>query len=131
MTMGMRLMTRSVLSSVFIVLTSVMFSGLALAADTPNASNESSTTLENIVVTATRREETVQSVPISINAIGADQLDSGVITSIEDIARMTPGLQFSLPNGFSQAFTTISMRGLNTNTGPPTVGVYLDDTTSL
>jgi iron complex outermembrane receptor protein len=129
MTMGMRLMTRSVLSSVFIVLTSVMFSGLALAADTPNASNESSTTLENIVVTATRREETVQSVPISINAIGADQLDSGVITSIEDIARMTPGLQFSLPNGFSQAFTTISMRGLNTNTGPPTVGVYLDDTT--
>lgn len=129
MTNGMRLMTRSVLSGVFVVMASVMFSASAQAADTPNASNESNATLENIVVTATRREETVQSVPISINAIGADQLDAGIITSIEDIARMTPGLQFSLPNGFSQAFTTIAMRGLNTNTGPPTVGVYLDDTT--
>jgi iron complex outermembrane recepter protein len=128
MTNGMRLMTRSVLSGVFVVLASVMLSGIA-AADTPNAGNNATETLENIVVTAQRREETVQSVPISINAIGADQLDSGVITSIQDIAAMTPGLQFALPNGFSQAFTTISMRGLNTNTGPPTVGVYLDDTT--
>lgn len=129
MTKGKLLMTRSVLSGVFVVVASVMFSSSALAADTPNANNESNATLENIVVTATRREETVQNVPISINAIGAEELATGAITSIEDVSRMTPGLQFSLPNGFSQAFTTIAMRGLNTNTGPPTVGVYLDDTT--
>jgi outer membrane receptor protein involved in Fe transport len=106
-----------------------MFSASAPAADTPNTGTGATETLENIVVTAQRREETVQSVPISINAIGADQLDAGIIRDIGDIAAMTPGLQFALPNGFSQAFTTISMRGLNTNTGPPTVGVYLDDTT--
>ena len=120
---------RSLLTAVFAVAGSLMFWAASPAAGTAGATTETSTTLENIVVTATRREESVQSVPISINAIGQEELATGGITSIEDISRMTPGLQFALPNGFSQAFTTISMRGLNTNTGPPTVGVYLDDTT--
>ncbi len=112
------------------VMASVMFSAAAMAADTTNTSpGASGETLENIVVTAQRREETVQSVPISIEAIGQQELATGGITSIENIAALTPGLQFALPNGFSAAFTTIAMRGLNTNTGPPTVGVYLDDTT--
>jgi iron complex outermembrane recepter protein len=84
--------------------------------------------LEEIIVTATRREASVQNVPISIQAFGKDQLAQGYIKTIDDIAALTPGLQFAVPNGFSSAFTTISIRGLNTNTGPPTVGLYLDDT---
>jgi iron complex outermembrane receptor protein len=120
---------RLVLTGACAVTASLMLLASAPAAETAGPNPETSSTLENIVVTATRREETVQNVPISINAIGQEELATGGITSIEDISRMTPGLQFALPNGFSQAFTTISMRGLNTNTGPPTVGVYLDDTT--
>ncbi|MGO9935177.1 MAG: TonB-dependent receptor [Steroidobacteraceae bacterium] len=99
------------------------------AADTsaaPAAGNENR--LEEIIVTATRREQNVQNVPISIQAFGQDELNAGFIKSIDDIAALTPGLQFAIPNGFSSAFTTIAIRGLNTNTGPPTVGLYLDDT---
>jgi iron complex outermembrane receptor protein len=128
-----RFMTRSVLSGALALAASAMFPAAALAAAAATAGtgagSESSASLENIVVTATRREETVQTVPISINAIGEQELATGAVKSIEDIAALTPGLQFALPNGFSAAFTTIAMRGLNTNTGPPTVGVYLDDTT--
>jgi iron complex outermembrane recepter protein len=129
-----RLSKYTVLAGVFVVMASVIFSTSAAAdpaADAPNAatSANSENALENIIVTAQRREETVQSVPISINALGQQELETSGILSIENIAAMTPGLQFALPNGFSQAFTTIAMRGLNTNTGPPTVGVYLDDTT--
>jgi outer membrane receptor protein involved in Fe transport len=87
--------------------------------------------LEEIIVTATRREASIQNVPISIDAFGKDELAQGYIKSIDDISALTPGLQFAVPNGFSSAFTTISIRGLNTNTGPPTVGVYLDDTVIL
>jgi iron complex outermembrane recepter protein len=84
--------------------------------------------LQEVVVTATRREASVQRVPISIQAFGNDELAQGDLKSINDIAALTPGLQFAVPIGFSSAFTTIAIRGLNTNTGPPTVGVYLDDT---
>jgi outer membrane receptor protein involved in Fe transport len=93
---------------------------------TPSASPGGA--LEEVIVTATRRAESVESVPISIEAFGADQLAMGAIKGIEDISALVPGLQFAVPNGFSSAFTTISIRGLNTNTGPPTVGLYLDDT---
>ncbi|MFI4889176.1 MAG: TonB-dependent receptor [Steroidobacterales bacterium] len=125
-----RFSMRTLLRGLAAVLASVIFSTAAPAADTTGtAASASGETLENIVVTAQRREETVQSVPISINAIGQQELATLGITSIENIAALTPGLQFALPNGFSAAFTTIAMRGLNTNTGPPTVGVYLDDTT--
>ena len=89
---------------------------------------EPSNQLEDIIVTATRREQTVQNVPISIQAFSQNDLAQGNIKSIADISALTPGLQFAVPNGFSSAFTTIAIRGLNTNTGPPTVGLYLDDT---
>jgi iron complex outermembrane receptor protein len=99
----------------------------AAASDTTAAGAESGG-LEEIIVTAQRRAQNVESVPISINAFGKDELAQGYIKSIDDISALTPGLQFAVPNGFSSAFTTISIRGLNTNTGPPTVGLYLDDT---
>jgi iron complex outermembrane recepter protein len=130
---GNKFATRVLLCGVLAVSASVIASSPALAepaATTASAgsSAESNNQLEDIIVTATRREQTVQSVPISINAIGQDELAQGYIKSIEDIAALTPGLQFAIPNGFSSAFTTIAIRGLNTNTGPPTVGLYLDDT---
>ncbi|HMK85666.1 MAG TPA: TonB-dependent receptor, partial [Steroidobacteraceae bacterium] len=102
----------------------------ATATETPaSTSGEYGVTLEDIIVTAQRRAETVQTVPISIDALGKDDLAVGNIKTIEDIGALVPGLQFAVPNGFSSAFTTIAIRGLNTNTGPPTVGLYMDDTT--
>ena len=130
---GKEYVIRALLCAVLVVTAGAIAPTAALAepaATTASAgsSAESNNQLEDIIVTATRREQTVQSVPISINAIGQDELAQGYIKSIDDIAALTPGLQFAIPNGFSSAFTTIAIRGLNTNTGPPTVGLYLDDT---
>lgn len=123
--------TRALLCGALVVFTSVIASKTVLA-DPAAASAEAPAAetggLEEIIVTATRREASVQSVPISIQAFGKDELAQGYIKSIDDIAALTPGLQFAVPNGFTSAFTTIAMRGLNTNTGPPTVGAYLDET---
>jgi iron complex outermembrane recepter protein len=118
----------SLLSGVLVTCAGIFVSGVALAQESATPSASPTGTLEEVIVTATRRAESVQSVPISIDAFGADQLAMGDIKGIEGIATLTPGLQFATPNGFSAAFTTISIRGLNTNTGPPTVGLYLDDT---
>src|ERR1700733_9187586 len=127
-----RYSARSLLSGVLVAFAGILVSGAALADESGAAQTTPGATpsggLEEVIVTATRRAESVESVPISIEAFGAEQLAMGDIKSIEGLSALVPGLQFAVPNGFSSAFTTISIRGLNTNTGPPTVGLYLDDT---
>jgi iron complex outermembrane receptor protein len=84
--------------------------------------------LEEIVVTATRREESVEKVPISIDVLGQQALTQYGIKDISDLAAMVPGLQFQ-PNGWGEYGnnTAIAIRGFNSMTGPSTVGIYLDD----
>lgn len=79
-------------------------------------------------MTATRRSESVEKVPISINALSQKDLTEGAIKSINDLAEVTPGLQLPAPQGFISTLNTISIRGLNTLTGPSTVGLYLGET---
>lgn len=82
--------------------------------------------LAEIVVTAQRRQENIQQVPISINALTQAQMAEAGIKNISDLAAATPGLQFSTPVAPS-TITTVNIRGINANTGPATVGIYLDD----
>jgi iron complex outermembrane receptor protein len=88
---------------------------------------ESGFRLEEITVTATRREESKEKVPISVAALGQDEIANLGITNIADIAAMTPGLQFALPNGYASTITELSIRGMNTEIGANVVGIYLDD----
>ena len=70
-----------------IALEMVMGVGVAVAEDT---AADSSDKLEEIVVTATRREESLSRVPVSIVALSQEDLAAGAIKSIEDIASVTP-----------------------------------------
>jgi iron complex outermembrane recepter protein len=94
-------------------------------ATTPTAT---SSQLEEVVVTATRREESVEKVPISIQAFDQQALTQNGIKSISDLAAMVPGLQYQ-PNGqgIYANNTAIAIRGFNSMAGPSTVGIYLDD----
>jgi iron complex outermembrane recepter protein len=89
--------------------------------------DKKSAELEEITVTATRREESMERVPISIEALSQRDLDEGGIKDIADIAAVTPGLQYAEP-GVPATLNTISIRGMNSNTGASVVGIYLDDT---
>jgi iron complex outermembrane recepter protein len=94
-----------------------------------DTANENTGVLEEVVVTATRREESLEHVPISISALSQADLYAGGIKGIDEIATITPGLQLAVPYGASYpSLTTISIRGLNTLSGASVVGVYLDDT---
>jgi iron complex outermembrane recepter protein len=97
------------------------------AADQPQSSGGYGGSLQEVIVTATRREEAAANVPISISALTQAELTSAGIKNIADLAAATPGLQFSTPVAPS-TITSVSIRGINTNTGPSTVGIYLDDT---
>ena len=84
---------------------------------------------DDIVVTATRQSQRLSKVPISIVAKDQEAMDQQGIRSVSDIARLTPGVTFgqtALNYGTGQ--TVISIRGIQSDSGIPTTGVYIDDT---
>src|ERR1700694_2233368 len=78
--------------------------------------------LEEIVVTATRREENISRVPISITAINQEMLDQKGIKDFSDVARFTPGVAFD-----TSQTNQISIRGISSTGGSGTTGIYIDD----
>lgn len=105
---------------------------LAMAASTAHAQNAETSDGgfgNEIIVTAQRRAETLQSVPISINAFTSDQLKELKVSQPGDIAALTPGVFVSATRGDQNP--TFSIRGLSLNdtfsNNNPTVGIYFDD----
>jgi iron complex outermembrane receptor protein len=128
--MGMKHKSVLVNAVAALALVAIPLKGMADQAPAGNApgSESDSLALQEIVVTATRREQSVEKVPISIQALSQDAMTERGIKDIADIANVTPGLQFALPIGIVPTITAISIRGLNTDTGASTVGLYVDDT---
>src|SRR6202790_3001632 len=99
--------------------------GSALAAPAGNAPAEN-TGLEEIIVTAEKRESTVQATPIAMTALSAGDLTEQNITSIQDLVGAIPGISLRTA-GPGQ--TECEMRGLASSGGSvATVGFYLDET---
>ena len=81
-------------------------------------------TLEEIVVTAQRRTESIRDVPIAISVVSEEDLDAMGADSFIDFARMIPGVQF---RAAGSGRSKLSIRGISSNTGAATVGYYIDD----
>jgi len=89
------------------------------------AAAEGQETLGELVVTAEKRVSTVQDTPVSIEALGAEQLQDRGVPSLATLAQGTPGVSLK-SEGPSQ--TEIEMRGMTSSGGnSATVGFYLDD----
>jgi outer membrane receptor protein involved in Fe transport len=100
---------------------------LPFAATAQQAANSSpSVALDEVVVTATRREDTVNRVPLSVAAFTQRSLDQQGVRSVQDLARTVPSLKFQR-TGTDQGMN-ISVRGVLARQGAATTGVYLDDT---
>jgi iron complex outermembrane receptor protein len=95
----------------------------AIAADDSNAP-----ALQEIIVTAQKRSENLQDVPISVVAINAQQVQDAGITNIRNLAILTPGL--TVTSEGNEAITTARIRGIGTVGDNPglesSVGVNID-----
>ncbi|HTB27639.1 MAG TPA: TonB-dependent receptor, partial [Steroidobacteraceae bacterium] len=110
------------ISGLAAILAAVSMSGRALAA----GGNDTSGTLEEIVVTAEKRNSTVQETPISMTAISGDQLMRQGTQTIEQLVGNVPGVSMRTA-GPGQ--TEYEIRGLASSGGSTaTVGFYIDDT---
>lgn len=88
-----------------------------------------STAIEEVIVTAQKRAESVQDVPASISALSAGDLEALNFANSNDIAAQIPNMQVSGPFGDVQPIFSIrgiSMSDYNSNQASP-VGVYLDE----
>jgi outer membrane receptor protein involved in Fe transport len=91
------------------------------------------TGIEEIIVTAQRREERLQDVPISVTAFSQEKIDSQGLKNIDDLTRLTPGVNFQR-NGmgstgnYNDETSDINIRGIDSSAGSSTTGIYIDDT---
>ena len=83
-----------------------------------------STKLEEIVVTAQKKEEMLQDVPIPVTVLNADDLAKNGQVLLRDYYSSVPGLNLS-PAAAGQTF--LSIRGISTGGITPTVGLVVDD----
>jgi iron complex outermembrane receptor protein len=83
-----------------------------------------------IIVTAQKREENLQRVPLSIQAIGTERLDQLQVNDMQDYVKFLPSVTIqSAGPGFSQVYFRGVASGENANHSAslPTVGTYLDE----
>lgn len=83
----------------------------------------------DIIVTATRRETTLQSTPIAISAFSQDTLTKNGVKDVTDLARFVPSLQFNQQG--DQSAVLLTLRGIGndsayTEVADPEVAIYVD-----
>ncbi|WGM45941.1 Vitamin B12 transporter BtuB [Brevundimonas sp. NIBR10] len=74
--------------------------------------DESPSTVDDIVVTAQKREQSLQDVPIVITALSQETLSNAGVRDIKDLQILTPGLNVASTGG--EASTTVRIRGVGT-----------------
>ena len=106
------------------LLLGVLASGTSRAQEqAPAAETAAVGGLQEVVVTATRREENLSRVPISVTALTQEALVSRGIKDFSEVARFTPGVNFD-----NSGTNNISIRGISGTGGAGTTGIYIDDT---
>lgn len=96
----------------------------ATAAPADEASGTDDNSLAPITVTARRREETLQSVPLTVTAFSSEAILDKGIHDLADVVKLTPGIFFD--KGFVQQDVRPNIRGLPATRGRPPVGILLD-----
>ncbi|MBB5684402.1 TonB-dependent receptor [Sphingobium boeckii] len=95
-----------------------------------SAAEDTASSGGDIIVTAQKREQNLQDVPISIQALGETRLENAQVSSFDDYAKMLPSVSFQ---SFGPSQAQISFRGVTSGgdglrIGPlPTAGLYVDE----
>lgn len=84
--------------------------------------------LGEVLVTATKREERLNLVPISATVLSAEEMDAAGVKSISEVGALTPGVEYDFSTQFGPGIiTNLAIRGINSNVGSSTTGIYIGD----
>lgn len=97
-------------------------------ADNSKQENARNLSLEEVTVTAQRKSQNLQSVPIAVSAFGEDAMERGNMLDVEDVSAMTPGFSLS---SYNPVTPQPYIRGVGTNSSSvgddASVGVFIDE----
>ena len=108
-------------------------SAVLLALASPALMAQETATLGEVIVTAQKRAESLQDVPISIKALDNETLDELNIQNFKDYVQFLPTVTMAASDGAGSGFSAVYMRGVATGgdgqatTSQPSVGMYLDE----
>jgi iron complex outermembrane receptor protein len=104
----------------------LVYSTMAVGAAVTAPVSAQETTLEEVMVTAQRREEASRDVPITVTTLGAEQLATANVSTLSDTAKLTPGLRFDTQGPAMQPTIRGVGTAITTSGGGPNVGIYVD-----
>ncbi len=111
-----------------VALRTAMIAASMLSVSSATQVNAQAAMLEEIIVTAERRAESLQQTPMSVTAFTGDMVSQGGITSMEDIAVQTPNFKMT---SFNITEPQLYLRGIGTTNdsagSDPAVAVFIDD----
>ena len=122
--MHLKIQNSRIRSALAVLLTSTAFAVPAWAQEAAGSDSDV------IVVTAQKREQNLQDVPIAINAIGNEKLDQLQVSELQDVVKFLPSVTIQQGGpGFAQVYFRGVASGENANHSAslPTVGTYLDE----
>lgn len=96
----------------------------AQAQESAQKGRSAETPLEEIVVTAQKREQVLRDIPLSITVLSGDFLERQRADNFQDLVALVPG--FTLQSD-TRGVSRVTLRGINTGGVASTVGVYVDD----
>jgi outer membrane receptor protein involved in Fe transport len=107
-----------------VALVPLLMDASAASAQASKAATDASgaTGVQEVIVTATRRNESLSKVPESVSAFTAQKMEVQGIKSFADLAKFTPGVTFDNDRH------DIAIRGITSKAGSGTTGIYIDDT---
>ncbi|HET8882042.1 MAG TPA: TonB-dependent receptor plug domain-containing protein, partial [Solimonas sp.] len=105
---------------------------IALPAEAPPAvatdvaPDDGSRAISEVIVTARKRKEPVQDVPVSVSAFSGDELDARGLDGVRDLQQVVPGLTVTDLGGYNMVY----LRGIGTDifipSSEPSVATYID-----
>ena len=98
--------------------------GLAQAQNAP--SSEPSAVLDEVIVTAQRRQEAAEDVPISVATLSAEALSEATVRELSDIGKLVTGFRFDVTAGYSQPTIRGVGSSIITSGTTSNVGTYVD-----
>ena len=121
-------LTQSLRHSVSAAVVGAVVFGFAGAAAAQSQDNASPTSVDDIIVTAQKREQSLQDVPIVVTSLNQEALENAGVRDIKDLQILTPGM--TVTSTSSEASTTVRIRGVGTVGDNPglesSVGVVID-----
>ena len=121
--------TQSLLLSSCVAALTVSAPAAAQEAQPANSDAERDVSSNAIVVTATRREQTLQEVPVAVSVVSGELLDNSGVSGVDQISQAVPSVTFT--QGNNENNSSLNIRGIGTNVFSsgvePSVSIVFDD----